>query len=91
MPPQRRQREYETAVDPEAIHAEPEKLAGFGEKRTVIKDAELEELLAQAQQVAVLREQLSQALEQQGRAAMPWQCGKMVRLWCRASSSLLSD
>jgi len=66
MPPQRRQREYETAVEPDAIHAPPEKLAGFGEKREVIKSAELEELRQQAQQAEMLREQLTQALAQQG-------------------------
>ena len=62
MPPQRRQREYETAVDPDAIHAEPEKLAGFGEKRTVIKDAELNELRR--------FKQLAEQLQQQGASGL---------------------
>lgn len=60
MPPQRsRDRDYNNSVDPDAIHAEPEKLTGFGEKRTVIKDIELDELREKAHLAEQLKEQLA--------------------------------
>lgn len=65
MPPQRRQREYESAVDPDALHIDEGRVTGFGEPKEVLKKSEAQALREKAAKADYLA-QLVDQLQQQG-------------------------
>lgn len=65
MPPQRRQREYESAVDPDALHIDEGRVTGFGEPKEVLKKSEADALRSKAAEAERFK-QLAEQLQRQG-------------------------